>query len=159
MSNNERRPVGRSLARERALQALYQVDLAGADPLEALRAAWGSEDQKPDVKGVEFAESLVRGVLDHRDALDAAVERYSHRWRIDRMSRIDRNILRLAAFELMFGPPLPSRVVLNEAIELAKRYGSEDSSAFINGILDRVAARASEENRAGADTAADPPRE
>ncbi len=142
MSNNDRRLGGRSLARERALQALYQVDLAGAEPLEALRAAWGSEEHKPDARAVEFAESLVRGVLEHRDALDAAIERYSHRWRVDRMSRIDRNILRLAAFELTVGPALPARVVLNEAIELAKRYGSEDSSAFINGILDRVAAEA-----------------
>ncbi|MDR0966157.1 MAG: transcription antitermination factor NusB [Myxococcales bacterium] len=144
MSHNDhhdhRRPVGRTLARERALQALYQIDLAGADPLEALRVAWGDEAQAPDAKAVEFAEALVCGVLDHRADLDAAIERYSHRWRIDRMSRIDRNILRLATFELTKGPALPVRVVLNEAIELAKRFGADDSSAFINGILDRVAA-------------------
>ena len=72
--------------------------------------------------------------------MDASIERYSHRWRVDRMSRIDRNILRLAAYELTHCPDLPPRVVLNEAIELAKRFGSEESSAFINGILDRVAA-------------------
>lgn len=160
MSNNDRRPVGRSLARERALQALYQVDLADSDPLEALRAAWGSEAQKPDAKAVDFAESLVRGVIERREKLDAAIERYSHRWRVERMSRIDRNILRLAAFELMFGPAMPPRVVLNEAIELAKRYGSEDSSAFINGILDRVAAEISEVKVAGDEgEAAEPPRE
>lgn len=146
MSNNDRRPIGRSLARERALQALYQVDLAGADPLEALRVVWANEEQKPEARIIEFAELLVCGVLDHRTELDATVERYSHRWRIDRMSRIDRNILRLATFELTKGPTLPARVILNEAIELAKRYGSEDSSAFINGILDRVAAEASGSN-------------
>ena len=142
MSNNDRRPVGRSLGRERALQALYQVDLAGADQLEALRAAWGSGEDRPDDKAVEFSEELVRGVAEHRESLDASIERYSHRWRIDRMSRIDRNILRLATYELTHCPDLPPRVVLNEAIELAKRFGSEESSAFINGILDRVAAEA-----------------
>ncbi len=140
MSNNDRRPVGRSLGRERALQALYQVDLAGADLLEALRAAWGSGNDRPDTRAVEFSEALVRGVAEHRETLDASIERYSHRWRVDRMSRIDRNILRLAAYELTHCPDLPPRVVLNEAIELAKRFGSEESSAFINGILDRVAA-------------------
>ena len=155
-SNTEHRPVGRTLARERALQALYQVDLAATDPLEALRNAWGSEDAKPENKGVEFAESLVRGVVEHQAELDATIERYSHRWRVDRMSRIDRNILRLSTFELTHCPELPARVVLNEAIELAKRYGSEESSAFINGILDRVAAEAAAPAPAAARAPTDP---
>ena len=80
-----------------------------------------------------------RGVALQRDAIDEVVQRHSPNWRIGRMSRIDRNILRLATFELLYQEDVPKKVAINEAIEVAKRFGSEDSSSFINGILDKVA--------------------
>lgn len=140
MSNTERRAGSRSIARERALQALYQVDIAEADPLEALRTAWAADGASADPKGIDFAESLVKGVLAEKAALDESIGAHSHSWKVERMPRIDRNILRLGAYELTRPEPLPVNIVINEAVELAKRYGSEESRAFINGILDRMAA-------------------
>ena len=107
-------------------------------PAEALRVAWASSDEssKPDFAGFDFAESLVHGVISRKDELDAAIGKSSHNWRVDRMSRIDRNIIRIAAYELMQENPLPASIVLNEAIELAKRFGSVESRSFINGVLD-----------------------
>ena len=87
-----------------------------------------------------FADSLVRGVVEHRDSIDATLARASTNWKLSRMTAVDRNLLRLGTFELAHLPTVPARVVLNEAIEISKRYGTADSSAFINGILDRVAA-------------------
>jgi N utilization substance protein B len=86
-----------------------------------------------------FAERLVRGVMDHTSAIDTLIAKYSVNWKVHRMSRVDRNVLRLAAYELTFEPDVPVRATLNEAIEMAKRYGSEESGKFVNGILDRVA--------------------
>jgi len=135
----------RSRARERALQALYQIDLAGTDPLEALAIAWKNEDAPPDAEGAAFAEKLVQGVCAHRQEIDRRIEATSHRWRVERMAKVDRNVLRLAVFELTLNPETPPKVVLNEAIELAKTFGSEESGAFVNGILDKIAASVSKE--------------
>jgi N utilization substance protein B len=137
-----RRRGGRSRARECALQALYQVDLAGAEPIDALANAAGSgEVEGPlDAEALAFAEELVRGVCAERGAVDALIERHSHNWRVERMARVDRNVLRLAVWELLHHGDVPRKVVLNEAIELAKKFGSEESGAFINGILDKLSA-------------------
>ena len=86
-----------------------------------------------------FVERLVRGAMSHLHAIDDLVGRCSLNWKLSRMARVDRNILRLAAYELAFEPDVPGRATLNEAIELAKRYGTEDSGKFVNGILDRIA--------------------
>jgi transcription antitermination factor NusB len=86
-----------------------------------------------------FVERLVQGTISHRDAIDALIGKYSHHWKVTRMSRVDRNVLRLAAYELAFEGEVPVKATLNEAIELAKRYGTEDSGKFVNGILDRIA--------------------
>lgn len=86
-----------------------------------------------------FVERLVHGTMSHRDAIDALIGKYSHHWRVSRMSRVDRNVLRLAAYELAFEGEVPVKATLNEAIELAKRYGTEESGKFVNGILDRIA--------------------
>ncbi len=132
----------RSIARERALQALYQVDLARADPLDALSDAWKddwkSEDISSDEQLFQFSELIVQGVSEHLAQVDELIEKHSHHWRIERMSRVDRNVLRLAVYELRFCSDVPRKVVLNEAIELAKRYGTEESGAFVNGILDKI---------------------
>jgi N utilization substance protein B len=133
----------RSIARERALQALYQVDLAGADPLDALSNAWKddwkNEDIHSDEQLLQFSELIVRGVSEHLAQVDDLIEKHSHHWRIERMSRVDRNVLRLAVYELRFCSDVPRKVVLNEAIELAKRYGTEESGSFVNGVLDKIA--------------------
>ena len=128
----------RTKARERALQALYQIDVAATGIDEALARFWKSfEPVEKEVR--EMAEALVRGVAEHRRGIDAAIEGSSTNWRLDRMARVDRNILRLAVYELQRRPEVPLKVAINEAIELGKKYGSESSGAFINGVLDRIA--------------------
>jgi len=133
----------RRLARERALQALYQLEMSQGAPLDALEAAWASEEgepaaPRPDGEAVAFARELVEGVWQHRQEIDQLIEEHSHNWRVDRMSRIDRNILRLAIYELKYCPAIPRKVTLNEAIELGKTFGAEQSASFINGLLDKV---------------------
>lgn len=131
----------RRTARERALQALYQLDVAKGSALEALASAWAAEpgEGSPDPEAQHFAQELVQGVLEHLAEIDAMIEQYSHNWRLDRMARIDRNVLRLAIFELKYRDDVPRNVTLNEAVELGKMFGAEGSSAFINGLLDRIA--------------------
>jgi N utilization substance protein B len=105
---------------------------------ETLHAFWSSFDPpEPEVR--KLAEPLITGVLEHLEELDHVVESSSLHWRVDRMARVDRNILRLGVYELKFRPEVPTKVCLNEAIEVARKYGAEDSGAFINGVLDRVA--------------------
>ncbi|MFN7131752.1 MAG: transcription antitermination factor NusB [Myxococcales bacterium] len=134
-----RQPGMRTRARERVLQALYQVDVSRADGLDALENAWTSDEAPVEKDAREFSERLMRGVLDHREEIDKVIETHSHNWRLERMARVDRNILRLAVFELLHLRDVPKRVVINEAVELAKKFGTEESSAFINGILDKAA--------------------
>jgi transcription antitermination protein NusB len=132
----------RRTARERALQALYQLDMSPvASPAEALESAWSaSSDEAPrDADTHRFALELVEGVRRHLAEIDALIEEHSHNWRLDRMSRIDRNVLRLGIYELQHCADIPRKVTLNEAVELGKTFGTEESSAFINGLLDRVA--------------------
>ena len=132
----------RRTARERALQALYQLDMAAnASPAEALESAWSaSADEAPrDDSAHAFALELVEGVRNQLADIDALIEQHSHNWRLDRMSKIDRNVLRLGIFELKYRADIPRKVTINEAVELGKTFGNEESSAFINGLLDRVA--------------------
>ena len=132
---------GRRQAREQALQLLYQLDIgAGAlTPEDALARFWEDEEEPtaPDV--VEFARILVRGVLARRERLDAMISDASINWKLARMSLVDRNILRIGAFELSALEDVPPNVAINEAIELGKRFGTSDSGSFINGILDKIA--------------------
>jgi transcription antitermination protein NusB len=125
-------------ARECALQALYQLDTAGGSPSEVLTGLWAHfEPVDEDTKG--FAEALVRGARREQKTIDELIQRTSTNWKLERMARVDRNILRLAVFEILKRADVPVKVTLNEAVELSKKYGSEDSSAFVNGILDRIA--------------------
>ena len=136
----------RTKSRERALQALYQIDVAATDLAEALARFWPSfEPVEREVR--EGAEELVRGVAQHRREIDEAIEQVSTNWRMDRMAKVDRNVLRLAVFELRWRADVPVKVVMNEAIELGKKYGSESSAAFVNGVLDRVASGLPAERR------------
>ena len=131
----------RRTARERALQALYQLEMTTGSIGEALESAWAAaEEARKEPEAVKFAQELVEGVMDHRAEIDRLIEQHSHNWRLDRMGRIDRNVLRLGVFELKYRPDIPKKVSLNEAVELGKNFGTEESSAFVNGLLDRVAA-------------------
>jgi N utilization substance protein B len=125
----------RTKAREVALQALYQQDTAGGSGFEVLSGHFDPLDGETR----KFAEELVRGVVSERENIDGIIEKTSTNWKIERMARVDRNILRLAVFELMRLADVPVRVTLNEAIELGKKFGSEESSSFVNGILDKIA--------------------
>lgn len=128
----------RRKSRELALQALYQVDVARASADDALRAALGAEEEPVEEEIRAFAESLVRGVAAELESIDAVLQRHSLHWKVERMAKIDRNVMRMAIHELR-GTDTPGKVVLNEAVELGKAYGSTESSAFINAILDKVA--------------------
>jgi N utilization substance protein B len=135
----------RTKARERALQALYQIDVAAEGIDDALSRFWKSfEPVEREV--MALAETIVRGVAQHRRAIDDTIESASSNWRLDRMAKVDRNVLRLAVYELL-RTDVPVKVAINEAIELGKKYGSESSGAFVNGVLDRIAAELPAERR------------
>ncbi len=132
----------RRLGRERALQALYQLENdAKLGPQGALDAAWTAHDDEGprDPAADSFARTLIEGVQAHLADIDKMIEEHSHNWRLDRMQRIDRNVLRIGVFELKHLPEIPRKVTINEAVELAKTFGNEASSSFINGLLDRIA--------------------
>jgi N utilization substance protein B len=126
----------RRKSREFALQVLYQLDITRQDAIKTIAQFRDHFSQREGRDG--FAERIALGVLEHGQEIDRLIEQYSENWRLDRMSMIDRNILRMATFELLYCEDIPPKVTLNEAIELGKRYGSEDSGSFINGILDRI---------------------
>ena len=127
----------RRKSREAALKILYAVDVSGQTAEQALAGYFEHFAEEGEER--EFAAELVRGVGTELERLDAAIRTASQNWRLERMARVDRNILRLATYELLHVASVPRRVSLNEAIELGKRYGAEDSAAFVNGILDRIA--------------------
>jgi len=126
----------RTKSREFALQALYQLNITKQD-VNALLTQF-QKHFLPGREVDEFLRRLVLGVLEHCEELDRLIEQYSENWRLDRIDVIDRNILRMALFELLYCEDIPPKVTINEAIDLGKRYGSEDSGSFINGILDRI---------------------
>jgi N utilization substance protein B len=126
----------RRKSRELALQVLYHWDVTGQDAAKTLSQL--QEHFSPGPGKDEFAERIVLGVLNHREEIDQLIEKVSENWRLDRMTVIDRNLLRLATFELRFCDDIPPKVALNEAIDLGKRFGSEESGSFINGVLDRI---------------------
>ncbi len=126
----------RTKGREYALQMLYQADIRKAPQEAVLNGFWQEEAPPEDVKG--FAEQLFAGTMAHKADLDQLITKHAANWDLKRMAVIDRNILRLGTFELMHGNDAPPKVCINEAIELAKRFGDSESSKFINGILDAI---------------------
>jgi transcription antitermination protein NusB len=134
----------RRRSREIALQILYCMDLTETPPDTATaliyELAEDTEERELRMSPLTrpFAEHLVQGVALHREELDERLRSASDHWRLERMSAVDRNILRMALFEMLYCPDVPPKVTINEAIDIGKRYGSEDSGAFINGILDRL---------------------
>jgi len=129
----------RRTARERALQALYNLEVSEGGAAEALEAAWAAAEndgREPDSQ--RFALEAISGVQQFLTEIDQLIQEHSHNWRLDRMSRIDRNVLRLGVWELKYRSDIPLKVSINEAVELGKKFGTEESSAFINGLLDRI---------------------
>ena len=126
----------RRKSREFALQVLYQLDITKQEANKALNQWKKHFSPKGEKNG--FTEQIVKGVIEHSQEIDDLIERYSDNWRLGRMNIIDRNILRMAIFELLYCEEVPPKVTLNEAIDLGKRYGNQDSGSFINGILDRI---------------------
>ena len=130
----------RRKARELTLQLLYQLDVQGeGDPRPHLDDFWRRHPVDPEAR--EFAEALVRGTKTHEAEIDELIVRYAENWELERMAVVDRNILRMAVFEMGRYPATPPVVVLDEAIEVGKKYGSEQSGAFVNGILDAIRKR------------------
>lgn len=129
----------RRRAREYALQLLFQIDLSGGPPEAVFEDFWSGQKAGEEVRA--FAERLVRGVWREREALDGVIASCAEHWRLDRMATVDRNVLRIAVFEMMFETDTPAAVAIDEAIEVAKRFGGEDSGKFINGVLDAIRRR------------------
>jgi len=127
----------RSTAREAALQLLYAHEASGEPEAHVLQSFW--RETPGDPEGRQYAEDLFSGALGRQAEIDERIRAASDNWRVERMSRVDRNVLRLGTYELMARSDVPRAVIIDEAIELAKRYGSEGSGKFVNGVLERVA--------------------
>jgi len=131
----------RRKAREYALQMLFQLDFtARAYDKKDLEEFWSDKKEKSDVK--EFAVELVKGTLNNLEKIDAMIETVTENWLLKRMAAVDRNILRFAAYEILFRKDIPSAVTINEALEIAKKYSTTEAAAFLNGVLDRLAREA-----------------
>jgi transcription antitermination protein NusB len=127
----------RSTAREAALQLLYALEASGEPQAHVLVNFW--RETPGDPEGRKYAEDLFSGTLGRLPEIDECIRAASDNWRVERMSRVDRNVLRVGTYELMARLDVPRAVIIDEAIELAKRYGSEGSGKFVNGVLERVA--------------------
>jgi transcription antitermination protein NusB len=128
----------RRSGREAALQMLFQLEASGVSPDQAIELFWRTfEDADPE--GRSYADVVLRGVAENLEAIDKRLTAASQNWRLERMSRVDRNLLRLGTWELMFRSDVPRAVILDEAVELAKSFGTDESSGFVNGVLDRIA--------------------
>ena len=131
-------PSGRRKAREAALQLLYQLDVRnGTDPGPYADEFWATRSVDEETR--RYADTLVAGTKAHQARIDEVLAQVTEHWDLPRMAVVDRNLLRLAVFELLWQTDVPPKVVINEAIEIAKKFGTAESSRFINGILDRVA--------------------
>jgi transcription antitermination protein NusB len=126
----------RRQARIVALQTLYESDLAGHDATEVLQRH--IEDQRLDEAVATFAGELVEGVVAHQEEIDTRIQEAAPEWPLAQMARIDKNILRLAIYEILYNNAVPAKAAINEAVELAKRFGSDTSSRFINGVLGTI---------------------
>ncbi|NLM46269.1 MAG: transcription antitermination factor NusB [Firmicutes bacterium] len=129
--------MSRRLAREIAFQTLFQRDLGKNETEPALSSL--VEESGLSGEYVNFARALVEGAVREQETIDQAIRRYLQRWELSRLAAVDRAILRLAAYELLFCPDIPAAVAINEALELCKRYDSEESAKFLNGVLDKIA--------------------
>jgi N utilization substance protein B len=129
----------RRKARELALQMLFQRDMAGNEPSSIIETFEDLQRVRPNVR--EFAEKVFLGTVEKMPEIDEIISAQADNWRLERMAAVDRNIIRMSIFELMFVEGTPKLVIIDEAIEIAKKFGTEKSSQFINGILDGILKR------------------
>ena len=129
----------RTRSRELALQALYQYDLRGEEMLDRVKSFLYGEE--PDQSTVEYVLDVIRGTAEHLDEIDHLIRDVAQNWNIERMAVIDRNVLRMATYEIIHRKDIPPKVSINEAIELGKRYSTQNSGGFINGVLDKIKVR------------------
>ncbi len=128
----------RTQARIFALQVLYQIDITGDKCSDSLANFWLSMDEAQDAQVKEFTDELVKGTVENLKAIDEKIADYATNWQIKRMAVIDRNILRLSCYELLFRKDIPPKVSINEAVDLAKKYSGPEAGKFVNGILDKI---------------------
>jgi transcription antitermination protein NusB len=128
----------RSQAREAALQMLFAIEASGEDAERAIVDFW-HELPAEDADARVYADAIVRGVMGTLAATDEQIRKASQNWRLERMGRVDRNVLRIGAWELSCRSEVPRAVILDEAVEVAKRFGTDESGGFVNGVLDRIA--------------------
>lgn len=127
----------RRKGREFALQLLFQFDFTGSRPgRQDFDEFWSKKEEDEGLR--EFTEDIVYGTLDHLEDIDTEIRKAAENWVLERMASVDRNILRAATYELLFRSDIPSTVTINEAIEIAKKYSTDESASFINGILDKI---------------------
>ncbi|MGZ3769836.1 MAG: transcription antitermination factor NusB [Bdellovibrio sp.] len=126
----------RRQARELALQILFQTEFA---PQISYQKLFDVFEQSMEAEVIDYADSLVKGVQKNKEAIDAKIQSSSAHWKVERMATIDRNILRIAVFEMIFASePIKENIVINEAVEIAKKYGTTESGSFVNGLLDQI---------------------
>lgn len=126
----------RRKGREAAFQLVYQLDLSGIPYQDAAGEFWAQMGVPKEAR--DFALNLVSGTIENMKDIDEMISRHSHHWKIHRMNSVDKSILRIGVFELMLCKDTPTKVIINEAIEIGKKYGTSESGAFINGILDKI---------------------
>lgn len=126
----------RRKARESTLQILFQLEFNDPQPEKVLNLFWESRRTSKEIK--DYSSWLVKGIISHKKKIDNIIQSVSEHWRISRMAVVDRNVLRIAVFELLFEENIASAVIINEAIEIAKKYSSMEAATFVNGILDAI---------------------
>lgn len=127
---------GRRLSREMALKVLFQIDLVSTNIEEALKYTFEDGEFSDEVK--EFSLILVKGVMSNLSEIDKVINNHTNNWSLERITNIDRNILRMAIYEILYLNNIPKSVSINEAVELAKKYGTKSSSSFVNGVLGKI---------------------
>ena len=139
MASDERgrATAARTQAREAALQMLYALESSGEGIERVIRGFWRETPGEPE--GKSYADEIVRGTAEKLEEIDAAISRASENWRLERMARVDRNVLRVATYELGYSSGVPRSVIMDEAVNLAKKFGTEESGRFVNGVLSKIA--------------------
>lgn len=128
----------RTQARNFALQVLYQLDITKDNPVDCLNNFWPNTEEPVDEEIKLFTQELTKGVTENLEEIDKKISAYATNWQLDRMAVIDRNILRLSCYELVYRQDIPPKVSINEAVELAKKYSGPEAGKFVNGILDKI---------------------
>lgn len=126
----------RRKARENTLQILFQLEFNYPQPEKVLNLFWENRRASKEIK--DYSSWLVKGIISHKKEIDNIIQSVSEHWRISRMAVVDRNVLRIAVFELLFEENIASAIIINEAIEIAKKYSSMEAATFVNGILDAI---------------------